>query len=322
MPRTTVHNGKQKVPNGTVVIPAYNAEDTISKTIKSVADVVGWPVVVVDDGSNDKTSMIAEQLGARVILQRNQGASIARAVGLGQVETELVIFLDSDDELLPGARAAAARLHNDPEAGVVGGIIVPNTASRKGLIQPRRNLPEQLSTSSLLSETFAPWPQSAAIWRRSCLERARDLDLPPLNPRYAEDFEMLLRTSLVAKVLSIQECTCLHRLAGGKSATHAVEAVRQSERIRSYYSAYLDVSIYKLTDAAIKDQARWRQFRALQSQDGLVNALIKTFTNPGQLLGIIRHRARRATKGNTDATIMSGSYSAQKNSETGPTQGL
>lgn len=283
-------------PDVTVIIAAYNAAHSISATISSVANIAQWPVVVVDDGSTDSTTDISRSLGVNVVVQENQGASRARSNGLSGVDTEFVIFLDSDDSLLPGVLRAVQQLRDNQDAGVVGGLITPNSGSNRGLLQPRRNLPAQLDTALLLRETFAPWPQSAAVWRRSALIAARESRPDPLHPRFAEDFELLIRVSLVAEVLSIPEPTCLHQLSGGKSARSAEEAVRQSERVRSYYSSFLGVQVHHLTVAGIEDQAAWRRFRASQSEHGLPLAIKLHAFGSGDLLRLVRHQLRRLWK--------------------------
>lgn len=280
----------------TVIIAAYNAEATIAESINSVSSIGSWPVIVVDDGSTDRTAVIAAAHGARVLRQDNSGASLARSAGLAVADSKFVIFLDSDDALLPGAITAAGLLHNNPTAGVVGGVITPNSESNQGLLQPRRSLPRQLDTRFLLRETYAPWPQSAAIWRRSSLVSASAEEPVALHPRFAEDFELLIRISLVSQVLSIPEPTCLHRLAGGKSAIKAIEAVKQSERVRSYYSSYLGLEVNVLTTSGIEDQAAWRQFRASQSELGLPRAFAERIARPHMLFRLLRHQLRRMTK--------------------------
>ena len=68
-----------------VVIPAYNAENTISQAVaQSLAQAKGpmeVEVVVVDDGSIDDTAMVAESAGAKVIRQENAGPAAARNRG-------------------------------------------------------------------------------------------------------------------------------------------------------------------------------------------------------------------------------------------------
>ncbi len=84
-----------------VIIPAYNAEKTISATVESVLKqtLPPYEVIVVNDGSKDRTQEIVEAMGERVILinQSNSGVSAARNNGLAHAEGEWVAFLDSDD---------------------------------------------------------------------------------------------------------------------------------------------------------------------------------------------------------------------------------
>jgi glycosyltransferase len=91
-----------------VVIPVYNAENTIKNCVESALkqDLESFEVILVNDGSNDSTSEILEQYNAnpRVIIfhQVNMGVSAARNVGLSHASGEYVFFLDSDDVLDDG----------------------------------------------------------------------------------------------------------------------------------------------------------------------------------------------------------------------------
>ncbi|WP_117237181.1 glycosyltransferase family 2 protein [Thermus sediminis] len=86
----------------TVLIPAYNEESTIAGVVR-VAKEAGFPVVVADDGSLDRTAEEAEKAQAQVIrLPGNRGKGGAIAEGLKAVRTPLVLLLDAD---LLGLRA-------------------------------------------------------------------------------------------------------------------------------------------------------------------------------------------------------------------------
>ncbi len=92
-------------PRISAVIPAYNAEDFLSRAIESVLAQT-LPVaelIVVDDGSTDATSRVAEGFGGpvRCIRQSNQGVSAARNCGIRQARGDWIAFLDADDEWLP-----------------------------------------------------------------------------------------------------------------------------------------------------------------------------------------------------------------------------
>ena len=83
-----------------VVIPAYNAENTISQAVaQSLAQAKGpmeVEVVVVDDGSIDDTAMVAESAGAKVIRQENAGPAAARNRGWERATGQVICFTDSD----------------------------------------------------------------------------------------------------------------------------------------------------------------------------------------------------------------------------------
>ena len=88
----------------TVVIPAHNAEKFLASALESVRSQRLLPevVIVIDDGSSDGTARIAESHGAIVISNVTaRGPSAARNAGVAASSTELVAFLDADDEWTP-----------------------------------------------------------------------------------------------------------------------------------------------------------------------------------------------------------------------------
>jgi len=94
-------------PRATAIITAYNAERYVSRAIESVLGQSFGPVhvIVVDDGSSDRTSEVARSYGDSVELIRleeNSGPAVGRTVGLMNCKTEFVAFLDSDDYWMPG----------------------------------------------------------------------------------------------------------------------------------------------------------------------------------------------------------------------------
>ncbi len=89
-----------------VVIPAYNAEKFIHRSIGSVLGQTfdDFEVVVVNDGSRDATwERIGEITDPRVhaVSQENGGVSVARNTGIMHAKGDYVCFLDADDEYLP-----------------------------------------------------------------------------------------------------------------------------------------------------------------------------------------------------------------------------
>jgi glycosyltransferase involved in cell wall biosynthesis len=96
-------------PGVTVVIPCYNHAKKLERSIGSVvAQTTPASIVVVDDGSPDEVESEIERLRAKwpdadikLITQENKGLSGARNAGFEAAQTEWVIPLDADDELMP-----------------------------------------------------------------------------------------------------------------------------------------------------------------------------------------------------------------------------
>jgi len=93
-------------PLVSILIPAYNVEDWIADTLRSAIEQT-WPhkeIIVVDDGSMDRTLSIARQFesrGVRVVTQENQGATAARNRAFALSQGDYIQWLDADDLLAP-----------------------------------------------------------------------------------------------------------------------------------------------------------------------------------------------------------------------------
>lgn len=89
-----------------IIIPAYQAEHTIAETLASVlAQNTDMQIIVVDDGSTDRTAAIVQDFSRRYPYveyhhQFNSGVAAARNLGLTKAKGEWVFFLDADDCLL------------------------------------------------------------------------------------------------------------------------------------------------------------------------------------------------------------------------------
>lgn len=95
-----------------VIIPMFNAENTIIKALDSVRnqnyDLKRFEVIIINDGSTDRSGGLAEnyrdthpELNIKIINRENGGVSKARNAGLKAATGDYIAFLDSDDEWLP-----------------------------------------------------------------------------------------------------------------------------------------------------------------------------------------------------------------------------
>jgi glycosyltransferase involved in cell wall biosynthesis len=85
----------------TVVIPTYNEEPIIGQVVAEVKKVLGsqCEILVVDDGSTDKTADMAKQAGARVVSHPyNIGNGAAVKTGIRQAKGEILVLMDGDGQ--------------------------------------------------------------------------------------------------------------------------------------------------------------------------------------------------------------------------------
>ena len=113
-------------PVFSVIIPCYRAAKTLPRAVASV--LAGAPdaleVLLIDDGSPDETPAVCDALAAqdprvRSLHRPNGGAAAARNTGLDAAAGEWVLFVDADDELLPGAVGARCQARVAAAPGMI-----------------------------------------------------------------------------------------------------------------------------------------------------------------------------------------------------------
>ena len=79
-----------------VVIPACDEEEAIGKVLQDIPD-IAQQIVVVDNGSSDRTAEVARRLGAHVVVEPRRGYGQACLAGIAQLDgPDIVVFLDGD----------------------------------------------------------------------------------------------------------------------------------------------------------------------------------------------------------------------------------
>lgn len=225
-----------------VVIPAFRAERTIRRAIESAFASGASEVIVVDDGSEDGTAEAAESAGAVCIRQENSGAARARVAGAAVASSDYIVFLDADDELIAsGVKRSIQIMEANPRLAVAAGTVIGLTTTGEERPFPVRFTP--VNTEQLLVVGHGPWPPCAAVVRRKAYEQSQTVEPGALKPRFAEDYEMLIRLSMVGPIDVRSEATCRYSLAGGKSVVSAIDAIDAKERIRMHYAAHLGLNI-------------------------------------------------------------------------------
>lgn len=155
------HGATDTVAPVAVIIPVYNTEMALARCLDSVLGQSPRPaqVIVVDDGSSDRSPEIARAYGDRIIFlqQANAGQGAARNNGLGHATEEYVSFLDADDFWAPGFLAAMTDfLDGNPQAVAASSgyrILYHDGRERTW---PSRDL---VSSPRMLDDFFAFWAE-------------------------------------------------------------------------------------------------------------------------------------------------------------------
>ena len=255
----------ESAPDVSVVVAAYNAQDTLARCIESVL-VQTHPLgkielVVVDDCSTDSTGEIiadfAKRYPATVVALRtaSQSGSPAapRNIGLEAARGEYVFFLDADDWL--GEESVERMLVHAREWGSdvllakmkgEGGRPVPE--SMFATTQPRVNV-----YRSKVLWTFGP----CKLFRRTLIE---DLRFPQFMP---EDISFVLRAYVLAKAVSVAaDYDYVHIGYTGQREDHA--SLTTWDDVESNLAAYEDVFGFIAQNVTVKNRNRALMRRLLK----------------------------------------------------------
>lgn len=185
-----------RFPSLSVILPAYNEEDTIREAIKSVLDQSydgSIEVIVVNDGSTDRTKARAEEFDDAITLvsQPNQGKGAALNTGLDEATGELVVVQDADSVIQQDAyRKMVGHFEDDDVGGVIAGILPLETNTMVKKLQKMEYLLGILYRKLMsVIDTLYVTPGALSIYRRELIEDLGRFDEKNLT----EDLEIALR---------------------------------------------------------------------------------------------------------------------------------
>jgi len=267
-----------------VVIPAFNAQRTIEKTLKSVLcqDYPTIEVILVDDGSTDQTSTVARSVlsnyphvASKVINQPNRGVSAARNRGIRESSGNYVALLDSDDCWTQGKLAAQAGTL-DGDDSLVAVTTSYQTVDESGKALGRRKHPKWTTDYALdWLALLAPGPliTSTGLLRRSALDGCGLFDE---GLSTAADAEFGYRLSKYGGIVTLRSETVLYRQS-------PEQMHRQSDAVTRDYETLLSM-------APLQTDSFWsRSCKVLLAYRGLGEISDKYSRTNARLSLMIRH---------------------------------
>ena len=196
-----------------VVIPVYNKETTVARTVRSVFAQVchDYEIVAVNDGSLDGSLAVLRNLESeskkvgvdlRIVDKKNEGVSATRNRGAREARGDWVMFLDADDYYLPRFLAEMANLiSRNPEAGMAGSNFY--VLCEGALRSYRRGF-----TAGYVNY-FRYWTPLWILFHTSSfgMRRKTFLDIGGFKEdlRFYEDAELMFRAAFTVKVVATPE---------------------------------------------------------------------------------------------------------------------
>ena len=200
-----------------VVIPTHNRCALLPDTVGSVLAERSMPieVIVVDDASADDTYGWLESVDdprlRPIRLDPGKGGSGARNVGLAEVRSDYVMFLDDDDLVRPGALPKLVQaLERHPEAVASGGTYVTFGTFKPGDMPRRQVMTRVPVTRPIWREQLWGWnlQPGAGVWRTSVVREIGGWDE---SLRRCEDTDVNLRGFGQRPVTLIPDTVLLYR---------------------------------------------------------------------------------------------------------------
>jgi cellulose synthase/poly-beta-1,6-N-acetylglucosamine synthase-like glycosyltransferase/peptidoglycan/xylan/chitin deacetylase (PgdA/CDA1 family)/spore germination protein YaaH len=185
------------VPPLSVIIPAFNEEKVIGKTIRSFLDshyAGPMEVVVVDDGSTDSTAEVVAALGdprVRLLRQANSGKAHALQNGVAQARHDILVFVDADTIFAKDALGHLAATFHDERIGAVSGQA--RVGNLRSFLARCQDL-EYVCNFNLDRRAYAAWncitvvPGAISAIRRAAIQAAGGYSFETL----AEDTDLTL----------------------------------------------------------------------------------------------------------------------------------
>lgn len=216
-----------------VVTCTWNSLPFLVQCIESVSSQRGVSLehIFVDGGSTDGTleAIAAVRGNVKLLKEVRGGISNAMNVGLQAASNDVVVHLHGDDYFM--GEDVLFRVSDNMEANEAEwlcGRIVQDVDGN--LHYPRWKLP-RVSRSALLKGNYISHP--ATFVRRSLYEKVGFFDN---RLRYAMDYDMWLRMSMLASPVCVEEYySCFRRHAGSLSTANALAAFREDHLVRMRY---------------------------------------------------------------------------------------
>ena len=185
-----------------------------------------FEIIVVDDGSTDNTAEVATRPPhVRCIRQKNQGQAAARNTGLRESGGSYIVFLDSDDRLLPHALETGLQCLNDnPECAFASGRCSIISSDGSSLPTQQQFLVEQDHYLALLTDNYI-WMPAMVMHRRATFDSVGEFNTS-LSIRGSEDYDLYLRITRSLPVCCHDKVVAEYRIHSSSTSANSARMLK------------------------------------------------------------------------------------------------
>lgn len=198
------------MPYFSIVIPVYNKEKFVAKTIKSVLEqtFTDYEIIIVNDGSNDQSEaqiLALKNNRIQYYSKINEGVALARNFGIEKATSDYICFLDADDFWYPNFLETMQRFTSElPEQKVFAAAIEIET--KNNTIPAHYSIPKKSDFE--IVNFFDASQKECVLWTSSvCIHKSVFDQVGTFDPKikYGEDTEMWIRIGLEFPMVFIQK---------------------------------------------------------------------------------------------------------------------
>lgn len=301
----------------TVVVPAYNASETIDETLWSVRNQThaNLEILVVDDGSTDETCAVvgrhmARDGRVRLLQQANGGVAHARNHALNAARGRYVAPVDADDLWRPDkiARQLALLRQRGPDTTLVYTwyATIDRRSRVRGLFKPGyegRVLPV-LCTGNFVGHASSPLMRTEAVLQAGGYDPA----LREQGAQGCEDWKLYLSLAAMGEFAVVKDALTGYRQVGHGMSGDIAQMLRSHHRVMSEFqqahpglAGPLREGLYRMSDYYVKEAlkaqrfaAAGREFRRLCRHDPRIGAYLlycsATRLRPDRLARMVQRR--------------------------------
>ncbi len=220
----------------TVIIPVYNRESIVTRTLDSIASqsLKSFKTILVDNNSTDNTASVlahwaeknsSSERPVSVLTETIPGAAAARQAGLEAADTEWILFFDSDDTMAPRhLERIAGYIHTHPDTDIAGWNVT--YAHLDGKSRTHRFYDSDMSWHNIVHGSFATL--------RYCARRSLFLRAGGWNPnvRFWDDIELgarLLALKPTVRHIGPEVTVFVHETETSITGTSYADSLRRAE---------------------------------------------------------------------------------------------